>query len=248
MAHDEQAGVSQVVREQEFPPRLSCPPDGQLGLAAHPGLVGPADQGGDYVPRVGTEIIVRSEHVGRDGGDKVGPVFPPIRLAQLPTGQFGSGVGSTGWFQHALHERLDPQRLLRVSGIAARTAEVEQLAGTMAVGGRNDVGEDQEVVQHQFGWPGAIDGDAAGGAGRDKDILGTNAGKERLDLSGCGQIRFLGGRSDQVVIASRAETSPEGVASQGLATGDIDASRAVHASSPAVPTRAGERAARWGEA
>src|SRR5579872_4782492 len=80
-AHDEQAGVGQVVGEDEFAPGGAGSPDRYRRLRLDPGLVEFADQGRNDVPSGRTEIVVDSKGIGGYSRNEIVAMLPRVSLA-----------------------------------------------------------------------------------------------------------------------------------------------------------------------
>ena len=97
--HEKQAGLGQIVCEEELPARAARAPDGHRLRPALPGLVEAADEGRQHVRVLRVVVVAVAVEVGGHHADEVRPVLVAVGLAELDAGDLGDGVGLVGRLQ-----------------------------------------------------------------------------------------------------------------------------------------------------
>src|SRR5579863_10121695 len=184
LAHDEQAGIGEIVGEDEFAAGRAGSPDRHRGERLDFGFVELADQGRNDVPSGRAEFVLDSEGVGRDGRNEIPAMLPRVSLAQFDAGDFRRRVGVVGRFQGTGHQRFDLHRLWTVLRIAARTADVQKFLHAVTVRRVNDVAFRQQVVEDQVGGKQPVGLNSTRFARGKQHVFGAEAREEGIDLWG----------------------------------------------------------------
>ena len=116
VTHDEQAGVGEVIGEQELAAWRARTPDRDSVVPRFFRLVHAPEQRADHVRIFRVVVIAQPKSVGGDADDEVVAMLTPIGVAQLDAGEFGSGVGGIRRLEGSRHQLLDGHRLRQSRG------------------------------------------------------------------------------------------------------------------------------------
>ena len=176
----EDAGLGEVVRVEEFAAWGSGAPDDDLGGVGGLGFGGLADEGREDVGVGEVEVVAGAVEVGGHGGEVARAVLAVVAPAHLDAGDLGEGVGAVGGLEGSGEEAGLGHGLGGELGVDAGGAEEEEAVHLGAVGGFDDVALDGEVVADEVGGVSVVGEDSAYlGCGED-DVFGLGLLRRRL--------------------------------------------------------------------
>ena len=227
-AHEEEAGVGEVVHVQELAARGAGAPDRDLRPALGLRVVELPDEGGQHVRAREVEVVVRPVEVRGHGGDEVGAVLLPVGLAELDPRDLGDRVGLVRGLEGAGEEVLLLHRLRAVAGVDAGAAEVEQPLHREEVGGVHHGGVDHHVVVDELGGPRGVGEDAPHRPRHQEDVLRPGRPEPVVDRRLVAQVELLPGRGRDAGEALRVEPPRDGRPHQAPVPGHEDARVGAH--------------------
>ena len=224
VAHQEQAGVGEVVDVQELAARASrCPRRRPRGCPrpSRRGTCG--SSAGSTCERVEVEVVVRAVEVRRHRRDEVAAVLPAVRLAELDAGDLRDRVRLVRRLEQAREQVLLLHRLRALARVDARAAEVEQPLHREQVRGVHHRGVDHHVVVDELRRPRRVREDAADRAGDEEHVLGPVRAEPVVDGRLVAQVELLARRGEHVAEALGLEPAHDGRADQAAVAGHEDA-------------------------
>src|SRR4051812_26880439 len=222
VAHEEEAGVGEVVDVQQLAPGLARAPHRHLVLTRGAGLVEAAHQRRQHVGALEIEVVVRTIEIGRHGRDEVAAILPAVGLAELDARDLGDGVGLVGGLQQAGEQILLADRLRALPGVDAGASQVEQAADGVEVGGLHHRGVDHEIVVDELRRPGGVGENAAHRAGDQEDVLRPVGPEPVGHRSLIAQVELLAAGGEEVLEPLLAQPADDGRADQSTMAGDVD--------------------------
>src|SRR5436853_6232169 len=124
------------------------------------------------VRSVQVEILIRAIKIGWHRRNKIGVVLESVSLTKFDPGDLGNRVGFVGWLEWASQQSALRNRLRRMLGINAGTAEKKQFARAVLVRRRNDIGLDPQIISQKLHRKIVVGFNPSHFGGRKEDDLG----------------------------------------------------------------------------
>ena len=201
MVHQEDAKVGEVFDVEKLAQWTAIAPTGHAFGTADFRLVEAADQCGQHVTVFRMVIVVRTVEICRHHADVVGAVLTVEVLAVLQSADLGQGVSLVGGFQRGGQQTTLRHGLWRKTRIDAAAAEKFQFLATVLPRRMDDIHFEDHVLVHEIRQSTLIGDNAPDLCCREEDVFGLLLREEGLHIHLTGEVEFLVGSSDDVMVS-----------------------------------------------